>query len=80
MTNYYVTFGSWGQLYQGGWIRIKAKSLAEAQRKFISRFGKDAFNSEGFLRCASFYSEEEFTKTEMPVIGNMNAFEHEYLE
>lgn len=34
MNNYYITFGSEGQPFKGGWIIIEAENEAQAQKLF----------------------------------------------
>jgi hypothetical protein len=77
---YYFTFGSAGQLFKGGWVRIKADTLQEAQQKFIAKYGDRAWKHKHCLNCAFFYSEEEFKKTEMHEYGNLGSREHKYIE
>ncbi|MBF7097605.1 hypothetical protein [Alkalibacter mobilis] len=79
MNNYIFTFGSSGQIYNGGWIRIRAESLKNAQEKFVQRFKEDAYSGE-LLRYATSYNEDSFKKTGMLEEGNWGAFEHEFLE
>lgn len=79
MRAYYFTFGSSGQIYEGGWIRILAYNLKEAQRKFKKRYGSEAVDDIGLLRYAGSYTEEEFKKDDMFREGNFGAFLHETL-
>lgn len=76
----YVTFGTNGQIYDGGWIRINAENREEAIEKMIERYGEENFNEHGLYRFAFMYTEEEFKETEMYQNGNMGVYEHEYLE
>lgn len=78
---YYFTFGSAGQLFAGGWVRINAATLREAQDKFIARYGKRAWKpgSNCVLNYAFDYPEERFAKTTMAEEGNMGRFEHEHI-
>ena len=77
---YYFTFGSAGQLFRGGWVRVKAGTLPEAQQKFADKYGDRAWAHRGCLNCASFYSEEEFKNTTMYESGNLGYREHDYIE
>lgn len=76
---YYFTFGFCGQVFQGGWVRIRADTLEEAQRKFIERYGDKAWKSEGVLNYAFDYPEDRFKFTRMAKEGNRGNFEHEYI-
>lgn len=64
---YYFTFGSSGQIYNGGWVEIHAATAREAQEKFISHFGKRAwkFPEEHILNYSFLYTENEFKDTVM---------------
>lgn len=56
--------------YYGGWIEIEAPTMNEAHA--ISRkFFPD--KTPGVLRCAFYYTEDEFLKTDMPATGNCDA-------
>jgi len=77
---YYFTFGSCDQLFDGGWVRIQADTLAEAQQKFIDHYGDKAWKSKGVLNYAFDYPEERFKFTRMAREGNYGKFEHEYIE
>jgi len=76
---YYFTFGSCGQLFEGGWVRIQADNLEEAQQKFINRYGDKAWKVAGTLNYAFTYSEEHFQSTMMASRGNFGKFEHEFI-
>lgn len=78
---YYFTFGSdgCGQLFNGGWVRINAATLREAQDKFIARYGKRAWKHEHCLNYAFDYPESRFKETGMLEGGNLGKFEHEYI-
>jgi len=79
---YYFTFGSSGQLFQGGWVRINANTLAEAQQKFIDHYGDKAWtwNDRGVPNYAFGYPEDRFQSTRMFREGNFGKFEHEFIE
>ena len=77
---YYFTFGSSGQIYEGGWVEIHADSLLDAQRKFIDRFGNDAWAAPGVLNYAFHYSEEEFRETIMGRWNNYGKNCHEVIK
>ena len=62
---YYFTFGSCGQLFEGGWVRIQADSINEAQQKFIDHYGDKAWKDNGTLNYAFSYSENHFKTTSM---------------
>ncbi len=76
---YYFTFGVCDQLFPGGWVRIRANSLGEAQRKFIERYKENAWNNEGFLNYAFAYPKKRFNFTSMARDGNFGKFEHEFI-
>ncbi|MGI6751109.1 MAG: hypothetical protein ACOX4U_00590 [Anaerovoracaceae bacterium] len=65
MNKYYFTFGSSGQIYDGGWVEIHADSLREAQEKFIERYGEKAYKHPKCLNYSWDYTEEEFKRTIM---------------
>ena len=73
---YYFTFGYSGQLFQGGWVRINANTLADAQQKFKDRYGDKAYKGP-YLNYAFAYREKEFADTDMLKTGNLGSFEHE---
>jgi hypothetical protein len=78
---YYFTFGSDGQLFNGGWVRIKADTLMEAQQKFAAHYGGRAWKHERFLNGAFFYSEEQFKQTIMYLDGNNLGYgEHDFIQ
>ncbi|MDY0235094.1 MAG: hypothetical protein RBR71_03660 [Gudongella sp.] len=61
----YFTFGSRGQVFGGGYIKIKADLVVEAQEKFIKRYGAKAWKHEGILSYAFHYTEKDFMQTDM---------------
>lgn len=75
MNIYFFTFGAEGHVYEGGWIRIIAKSLRDAQAKFTRRFGDEAHNEDGLLRYSFSYLEKEFYSTKMYENGNFGRYE-----
>jgi len=79
---YYFTFGSdgCGQLFAGGWVRINAATLAEAQKKFIARYGQQAWRHEHCLNYAFDYPADHFAATGMLEEGNLGKFEHDYID
>lgn len=79
MNKYYFSFGSSGQIYQGGWVEIHADNLAEAQRKFIERFGDKAYKYSGILNYSWDYTEEDFKKTIMFTGDNYGSRCHEVI-
>jgi len=76
---YYFTFGSEGQLFKGGWVKIKAQGLYEAQQKFIKHFGNKARKGQ-FLNYSFDYTEEKFQASGMQEEGNIGAYCHEIIE
>ena len=85
MSNYfYFTFGSSGQIYEGGWVQIKAETLCQAQEKFRRHFGVRAWKDHdpwcGTLAYASHYDQEDFDTMEMFKTGNYGAMCHEVIE
>jgi len=76
---YYFTFGSYGQLYDGGWVRIQADSINEAQQKFVEHYGDKAQKDNGTLNYAFSYSENHFLSTSMAREGNFGKFEQEFI-
>lgn len=77
---YYFTFGSSGQIYDGGWVEIYADSLREAQQKFIARYGDKAYKHPGILNYSWGYTEEQFRKTIMFIGDNFGSKCHEVIE
>lgn len=73
MNNYYFTFGT-GQVFTGGWVRIIANSLKDAQRKFKERY-KDKAYENGLLRYCFAYMESEFYNTDMLSEGNLGHYQ-----
>lgn len=55
----YFTFGSEGQLFKAGYVKIKAESIADAQKKFIAKYGDKAWKGE-CLNYAFSYNQEQF--------------------
>lgn len=85
MNNYfYFTFGSSGQVFSGGWIKIRAKTLMEAQEKFHTRYGVKAWKDEDpwsrILAYCSHYNQEDFDTLEMFQTDNLGAKCHEVIE
>lgn len=87
MNNYfYFTFGSAGQLYRGGWVKIKAETLKEAQDKFKDYYGSKAYKDGGFgslnycLNYSFPYSEWEFKQTGLGITGNLGARCHNVID
>jgi len=77
---FYFTFGNSGkQVFEGGWVRIKALTFGEAVEKFKARYGERAMR-DNFVNCASMYTEEEFKQTGMAEKGNLGGFEQDYIE
>lgn len=76
---YYFTFGTCGQLFEGGWVRIQADTLREAQQKFVARYGDKAWKAKGVLNYAFGYPEDRFMFTRMFRGGNFGKFEHEFI-
>lgn len=77
---YYLTFGSSGQIYEGGWVEVYAETLRAAQIKFAQKYKERAFDDNGFLNYAFPYFEEEFAATKMAKEGNYGAFCHEVIK
>jgi len=76
---YYFTFGIQGQLFEGGWVKVNADNLSDAQTKFTEHYGDKAIRNH-YFNYAMAYSEKEFQFTRMSREGNFGAFEHEYLD
>ena len=80
----YFTFGSKGHPYSGGWVKIKANDLMDAQDKFHKHFGVRAWKAcdpwRGILAYASHYDQEDFDTLKMFKDGNLGAFCHEVIE
>lgn len=55
----YFTFGSRGQLFEAGYVKIKAETVAEAQVKFKAKYGAKAYKGE-CLNYAFPYNQEQF--------------------
>lgn len=73
---YYFTYGSGDpdMPFQGGWTEVEAPDPPTAIKIFNlihpPRHGQ-------FINCKSFYSREQFDKTEMQQVGNLGARCHE---
>ena len=64
MNNYYITFGSEGQPFKGGWIIIEAENEAQAQKLFRAIY--QPFDSyDALLKYCSMYDERSFKNTIM---------------
>lgn len=79
MNKYYITFGSEGQVFKGGWVEIFADSEIEARDKFEDYY-PDSLTQDGFLRFAASYDEETFKKTKMYKNGNLGNKCHEIIK
>ena len=63
---FYFTFGTRGQIFEGGHIKIYASGIKNAQELFINHYGNNAWKVKGkILNYAGHYSEDEWIKTEM---------------
>lgn len=62
MPRYYFTYGTSGQPFYGGWTEVIAPDIRTACSLFRT-YHPD--KTEGLLNCASYYTEEEFSSTEM---------------
>lgn len=76
LKKFYFTYGTHGYPFSGGWTVVFAEDLKQAIGVFRLVHPDKA---EGFLNCADYYSEEEFTQTEMYEEGNFGASLHETL-
>ena len=61
MSKYYVTFGSEGQPFHGGWLEIEAENYNQACHLFMAIYPP----KDGLMNCCSIYHEENFKKTSM---------------
>lgn len=77
---YYFTFGTENQIYRGGWIKIAAESLREAEEKFKKHYGEEAVNERGLLRYAFAYTEAEFFEELMATTGNFGTYCREVIK
>ena len=77
MNVYYITFGSEGMPYRGGWVKVHADSDLEARIMFEKRFGTEARTKGGYLNFSFCYDERRFLSTKMAESGNYGAFCHE---
>ena len=64
MNNYYITFGSEGQPFKGGWIIIEAETIEQACKIFRAMHQYKETN-DTLLKFCSIYTEEAFKQTEM---------------
>ena len=73
MSTFYFTHGTEGQAYFGGWTEVIAENRQQAEAAFL------AFHPlrNGFIPCASVYTEEEMKKTTMWEVGNFGYRCHE---
>lgn len=67
----FYTFGT-DEIYPycGGWVEVEAPNLKKSHALF-RKFFPDRI--PGVLRCANYYTEDAFFKTDMPATGNYNA-------
>ena len=63
MNNYYITFGSEGQTFKGGWIIIEAETIEQACKIFRAMYQYKETN-DTLLKFCSIYTEEGFKQTE----------------
>lgn len=75
----YFTFSMEGQLFERGWIEIKADTISEAREKFVKKYKDRAFVGKS-LNFAFPYTKEEFDRTGMKEEGNFGAYCHETIE
>lgn len=59
---YFITFGSEGQPFKGGWIEVYAESESQARKLYNAVFPP---NELGFARFSGCYSKGQFEKTKM---------------
>lgn len=72
---FYFTYGTGGQPFYGGWTEVEAPAATAACAAFRA-FHPD--KTKGLLNCSSFYTEEEFRRTNMAGSeGNFGHFCHE---
>lgn len=65
---YYFTFGSDGsQPYQKGWMEVHARTMADAQALFRSKYPD---KTPGIINCADFYRKEQFEKKVLPLYAD----------
>lgn len=74
MEKFYITFGSEGHPFRGGWTVVYASDEEKARALAIERYGLDR---QGFTRFCMCYSEERFAATKMGEMGSFGAFCHE---
>lgn len=68
MSKFYFTFGSSGQAFVGGWVEVVAADREAAINLFWALYqGEDTGLS--IVNCAGIYSEEEFMRTSMGILG-----------
>ena len=69
MNNYYITFGSEGQPFKGGWIIIEAETIEaetiEQACKIFRAMYQYKETGDTLLKFCSIYAEETFKQTEM---------------
>lgn len=80
MNKYYITFGSEGQVFKGGWVEIHAENEQEAQEKFINQYGNNARSKDGVLRYSFMYDMKRFKETVMFENGNLGNKCHEIIK
>ena len=82
MNNYfYFTFGSEGQLFRRGYVKIRADTIGEAQKKFIEHYGDKAWKDKDsrILSYAFPYNQKEFDLSEQFRTGDWSIC-HEVIE
>lgn len=61
MNNYYITFGSEGQPFKGGWIIIEAETIEQACKIFRAMYQYKETN-DTLLKFCSIYTEKPLNK------------------
>lgn len=76
MQKFYFTYGSSSKFpYQDGWTEVIAKNKKDA----IELFHRVHPRTNGWINCAFLYSEEDFMKTEMYLLGSFGVYAHEII-
>lgn len=78
LQKFYFTFGSEGQLYNGGWVLIHAVDKADAIKKFKKRYKEKSMKNHKLNYSLSYY-QEDFEATRMFSDGNFGVYCHEVI-
>lgn len=74
MSRFYFTYGTDGYAFEGGWTEVLAPDINAACKAF-----NIVHPTDGLVKCAGIYADDEFTETEMYKRGNFGKRCHEVI-